>query len=136
MAEMPETVFQPKSLNEILAEYESAVDAGKKPDPQAYLERYPEYREELKKFFANEGCIDKILSKKQRVISQAIPPITEDKKMPSPSASGDCHAARFLGLHVVCPVPSGFPALAQKASTARGKFGRFSSGILGILQGC
>jgi hypothetical protein len=26
---------------------------------------------------------------------------------------GNCHAARFLGLHVVWPVPSGFRALAQ-----------------------
>ena len=63
MAEMPETVSQAKSLNEILAEYESAVDAGKNPDPRAYVKRYPEHREELKKFFADEGCIDKILSR-------------------------------------------------------------------------
>src|SRR6516164_9450393 len=63
MPEMPETVFQPKSLNEILAEIESAVDAGKNPDPQAYLERYPEHRQQLEEFFANQGCIDKILSR-------------------------------------------------------------------------
>jgi hypothetical protein len=42
---------------------------------------------------------------------------------------GNCHAARFLGLHVDCSVPSGLPALAQKASTARGEFGRFSKNL-------
>jgi hypothetical protein len=57
MGEMPE-MSQPKSFNEILAEYESAIDAGRNPDPQVYLERYPEHREELEKFFADQDRID------------------------------------------------------------------------------
>jgi predicted Ser/Thr protein kinase len=61
MAEMPETVSQPKSLNEILAEYESAVDSGKNPDRQALLERYPEHRKELEKRFAEEDRVDEML---------------------------------------------------------------------------
>ena len=42
MAEMPETVSQLNSLEEILADYQSGIDAGKNPDPRAYLERAAE----------------------------------------------------------------------------------------------
>jgi hypothetical protein len=42
MAEMPETVPQLTSLEAILADYQSAIDAGKNPDPRAYLERAAE----------------------------------------------------------------------------------------------
>jgi len=52
MADIPETVSQLNSLEEILADYLRAVDERKSPDPQAYLERYPEHRQELEEFFA------------------------------------------------------------------------------------
>ena len=42
MAEMPETVSQLNSPEEILADYQSAIDAGKNPDARAYLERAAE----------------------------------------------------------------------------------------------
>ena len=42
MAEMPETVSQLNSPEEILADYQSAIDAGKNPDPRAHLERAAE----------------------------------------------------------------------------------------------
>jgi hypothetical protein len=42
MAEMPETVSQLNSPEEILAGYQSAIDAGKNPDPRAYLKRAAE----------------------------------------------------------------------------------------------
>ena len=42
MAEMPETVSQLNSPEEILAGYQSAIDAGKNPDARAYLERAAE----------------------------------------------------------------------------------------------
>jgi len=61
MAEMPENGSQPNSLEEILADYYCAVDAGKNPDPQDYLDRYPEHRQELEEHFAAQGRVEAIL---------------------------------------------------------------------------
>jgi serine/threonine protein kinase len=61
MAEMSEPVSHLNSVDEILADYYSAVDAGKNPDPQDYLERYPEHRQQLEEHFAAQGRVEEIL---------------------------------------------------------------------------
>jgi serine/threonine protein kinase len=61
MAETPEALSQLNSVDEILADYHCAIDAGKNPDPQDYLDRYPEHRQELEKRFAEEDRVKEML---------------------------------------------------------------------------
>ena len=63
MAEMPETGSQLKSLDEILADYHCAIDAGKNPDPRDYLVRYPEYRQQLEQALYSQLDADAVLTK-------------------------------------------------------------------------
>ena len=47
-------------LNEILAEYLQAVEAGEPPNEEKLLEEYPEFADELREFFADKRKIDEI----------------------------------------------------------------------------
>jgi hypothetical protein len=40
-------------LNEILAQYLQAVEAGESPDPEGLLREHPKYAEELRQFLAD-----------------------------------------------------------------------------------
>lgn len=44
-------------FEDALAEYLERSEAGESPDPHEYLERYPEYADELKSFFRNHHWI-------------------------------------------------------------------------------
>src|SRR5262245_37012740 len=59
--EAAETVSHAGNLEEILAEYLRAVDAGKNPDPQSVIDANPEHRQELEAYFANERRVHAIL---------------------------------------------------------------------------
>src|SRR5262245_36866538 len=62
MAETSETLSCANNLEEILAEYLRAVDAGKSPDPQSLIDANPEYRQQLKEFFTDERRVDAMLT--------------------------------------------------------------------------
>jgi len=47
-------------LQQLLAEYLDAADAGKAPDRAAFLARYPEFASELTAFFANQDRVEKL----------------------------------------------------------------------------
>ena len=48
-------------LNQILAEYLQAVEAGHPPDEEELLEQYPEFADQLREFFADKRGIDEIV---------------------------------------------------------------------------
>src|SRR5262249_48964401 len=54
MAETSETLSCAGNLEEILAEYLRAVDAGKSPDPQSLIDANPEYRQQQKEFLPDD----------------------------------------------------------------------------------
>mgnify|MGYP001821449439 CR=1 FL=1 len=47
-------------LNEIIAQYLLAVEAGESPDPEQLLREHPEYAEELRQFLADKRQVDAI----------------------------------------------------------------------------
>jgi WD40 repeat protein len=57
-------------LDEIVTAYLQAVEAGERPDPQAWLARYPDFASELRDFFAGQEQVAKLLEQ-PRVVSEA-----------------------------------------------------------------
>ena len=47
-------------LNQILAEYLQAVEAGQPPDEEKLLEQHPEFAGQLQEFFADKRRVDQI----------------------------------------------------------------------------
>jgi serine/threonine-protein kinase len=51
-----------QQLDEVIAEYLEAVDAGQCPDPDEWLARFPDLAEPLARFFAEEGWVHGLLA--------------------------------------------------------------------------
>jgi serine/threonine-protein kinase len=50
-----------EALNELIAGYLQAVDAGEKPDPSEWLARHPEHAESLRSFFAAQHEVEQVV---------------------------------------------------------------------------
>jgi serine/threonine-protein kinase len=57
----PEDAAQEEKLDEVIAQYLEAVDAGRRPDPDEWLERFPDLAPALARFFAEEGRVHGLL---------------------------------------------------------------------------
>src|ERR1700737_2468603 len=58
--EHPDTPSPDQRVDEVIAEYLAAVEAGQAPDPQEVLARHPEMAAELASFFANRQHFERL----------------------------------------------------------------------------
>src|SRR5262250_1118943 len=63
-------------LDEVVAAYLKEVQAGHKPEPQAWLARYPQLEAELAEFFADRAALER-LAGPLRSAAAAAPPVEE-----------------------------------------------------------
>src|SRR5262249_30501365 len=82
-------------LNEVLAAYLEAVEAGQAPDKRAWQERHPEFATELEAFCADSALIDHLAAP----LRQAGRPEDPDSKAAEPPLGrlGDFRLVREIG---------------------------------------
>jgi hypothetical protein len=72
---MPDTPSDPRTLEarfeEAVAEYLRACEAGHAPDPERYIESFPELASRLRDFFAGQALFDRLAP---RLAPPAAPP--------------------------------------------------------------
>jgi eukaryotic-like serine/threonine-protein kinase len=77
-----------KRLNEVLAAYLEAVEAGQRPDQQEWLARHPDLATELTDFFANQERMADLAAPLRAAAPAEIPLTREDPTLPlGPSAN-------------------------------------------------
>ena len=71
-ARKPVTFAQ--ALNTALADYFSEIEAGRRPDRDAFLNRYPDVADELESFFADKDRFDRLAEPLQVLPAHGDPP--------------------------------------------------------------
>ena len=83
-----------QTLDQILAGYLKAVDAGQTPSPQELLAQYPQHRAELSDFFADQDNLQRWTASLRAVQTGTVNASEEATLPPPPSAaSGDVTSA-------------------------------------------
>jgi serine/threonine-protein kinase len=73
-------------LDEVIAEYLEAVDAGRSPDPDEWLARFPDLAGPLARFFAEEGWVHGLLAPQRSEASSQKP----EGSTPAPLSADSC----------------------------------------------
>jgi len=89
-------------LNEVLAEYFRAVEAGQTPDKEAFIARHPDFATELEEFFADKERFDQFAGQFQAPVGAT--PKPAEAPCQSPAGSAD---EPTTGLDETAVPPSG-----------------------------
>src|SRR5262249_19395067 len=70
----PTTTFdRERLLDEVVTAYLKEARAGRTPDPEAWLARYPELASELAEFFANRAALERLAAPLRSVVPAGLP---------------------------------------------------------------
>ncbi|MFQ5415203.1 MAG: serine/threonine-protein kinase, partial [Phycisphaerae bacterium] len=72
------------TLGEVIADYFRRINRGESPDAQAYIQRYPAWADELRKFFEQSACLDSFIREAG---------LRDDTHAPAADAAGECPPA-------------------------------------------
>jgi eukaryotic-like serine/threonine-protein kinase len=89
MAEEPSVSGErDRHVNQIISDYLEAVDAGKTPDREEWLRRYPEFAADLKAFFADYEDVDRAAAPLRAAPAPALPALSPSVLARVPPTTG------------------------------------------------